>query len=97
MADKATKFCGATFLHTGPTKDVWRDIHTLWTFLYVRPHEFLSVEKGSGRVSNDIERHVEAVGINLLEDLVENAGKPGIVETYHAPTVGFHENYERLA
>lgn len=57
----------------------------MWTYVYLGPPDFLSVDQGTAYVSQEMKGYLDAEGITMKEAPIETPGAIGIVERYHAP------------
>lgn len=85
IVDIATNFCAAYLLRLKTTDQIWRTAQNLWTMAYIGPSDYLSVDKGSSYISQEMKENVEASGMTLKEAQIETKGAIGTVERYHAP------------
>lgn len=54
MVDVATHFCAGTFLKSQCAKEIWTCIQNMWTLVFAKPLDYLSVYQGSSYVSNEM-------------------------------------------
>lgn len=85
IVNAATHFCAETLSHTQWAKELWRSPQAMWTHVYVRPADFLSLEQGSPYVSRQMREKLDDEGVQHMEAPVENPGNISIAEIYHAP------------
>lgn len=65
-ADVTTHFCSAACLRRITTTDIWRQIRTMWIFLYTGPPEFLNVDQGSAYNSHHMKWNLARKGSRIL-------------------------------
>lgn len=85
MVNIASNFCATSYLRTQSRKYIDCGIRAMWTLLYIFPAYLLSVDQGSTYLRYDMRQNLEADGMNIIQAAIENPGKIGVVEGFHAP------------
>lgn len=86
MVDLATLFVQPPFYSPNQRRK-YGDLYTkkMWTFIFIGPAGFLTVDEGSSYISLEMRHNLEAEGIGLIQAPIDNPGNLGIVERYPAP------------
>lgn len=94
MVEEATKFAVATFLKDQSTSKIWKAIQNMWSHVFRRPPDSLSVDQGTSYNSTEMRQNFNADGIELIEAPIEHPGSIGTVERYQNPSERHIQNFE---
>lgn len=85
LVDESTHFSAALFLKKKSTKDIWKEIASLWFSTYKGLPDYLAVDQVKNFVSKEMKSKADASGVQLKEAPIETPRSIGIVERYHEP------------